>query len=118
MPSKFPCGQNYNLNHAMHCKRDGFIDMRHNNVRDFWTNLLTTIQNDVEIEPALQKIDNESIEGHTGDEARLDIRVLGEWWQVENAFSDIRSTNVKASSQKIKLLRQYWKSTRWTEKGL
>ena len=62
----------------MNCKRHGFIDMRHNNVRDFRTNLLKTIQNDIEIEPALQKIDNERIEGHTGDEARLDIRALGE----------------------------------------
>ena len=62
----------------MNCKRHEFIDMRHNNVRDFRTNLLTTIQNDIEIEPALQKIDNERIEEHTGDEARLEIRVSGE----------------------------------------
>ena len=79
----------------MNCKRHEFIDMRHNNVRDFRTNLLTTIQNDIEIEPALQKIDNERIEEHTGDEARLEIQVLGKWlsasaWQVQNAFFDIR----------------------------
>ena len=61
----------------MNCKRHEFIDMRHNNVRDFRTNLLTTIQNDIEIEPALQKIDNERIEEHAGDEARLEIQVLG-----------------------------------------
>ena len=41
--------------------------MRHNNVRDFEANLLNTIQNDVEIEPALQKIDNERIGGRTED---------------------------------------------------
>ena len=53
--SKCPCGQKYNLKHEVNCKIGGFIVMRHNNVRDFEANLLNTIQNDVEFEPALQK---------------------------------------------------------------
>ena len=65
MSSKCPCSQKYNLNHALTCKRGGFVVIRHINVRDFETNLLKTIQNDVEVEPALQKIDNEGIDGHT-----------------------------------------------------
>ena len=44
--------------------------MRHNNVRDFETNLLKITLNDVEIEPKLQKIDNEELNGLTGDGAR------------------------------------------------
>ena len=55
MRSKCPCGQKYNLNHDVNYKRGGFVVMRHNNVRGFEANLLNTIQNDVEIEPALQK---------------------------------------------------------------
>ena len=47
MPSKYPCGEEYDQNHAMNCKRGGFVVMRHNNVRDFEANLLKTIQNDV-----------------------------------------------------------------------
>ena len=62
MPSKCTCGQKYDLNHAMNCKRGGFVVMRHNNGREFEANLLKTIQNDVEIEPALQKIDNKRID--------------------------------------------------------
>ena len=57
----------------MNCKRGGFVVMRHNNVRYFGANLLKTIQIDFEIESALQKIDNERIDGRTGDEARPDI---------------------------------------------
>ena len=44
--------------------------MRHNNVRDFETNLLKITLNDVEIEPKLQKIDNEELNGLAGDDAR------------------------------------------------
>ena len=73
MPRKCPCGQKCDLNHAMNCKRGGFVAMRHSNVRDFEVNLLKTIQNDVKIEPALQKIDNERIDGRTVDEARPNI---------------------------------------------
>ena len=58
MSSKCPCGQKYDLNHAMNCKRGGFVVMTLSNVRDFEANLLIMIQNDVEIEPDLQKIDN------------------------------------------------------------
>ena len=43
-------------------------------MRDFEANLLKTMHNDVEIEPALQEIANEKIPGNTNDEARPDIR--------------------------------------------
>ena len=43
--------------------------MRHKNFRDFEANLLKTTLNDVEIEPKLQKIDNEGLNGLTGDDA-------------------------------------------------
>ena len=39
----------------------------------FEANLLKIVQNDVEIEPVLQKIDKERIDGRTGDNARPDI---------------------------------------------
>ena len=60
--------------------------MRHNNVRDSEANLLKTIQNDVEIEPALQEITNEKISGNTNEEARPDIRARGVWRPGQNIF--------------------------------
>ena len=104
MPSTYPFGQKYDLNHTMNCEGGGFVAMRHNSVRDFEANLLKLIQNDIKIEPALQEIDNEIIEGRTGDEARPDIRAQGVWRQGQNAFFDIRLTN---TLKKIKLQRQY-----------
>ena len=100
MPSKCPCGQKYDVTHAMNCKKGGFVIMRHNNVRDFEANLLKTVVNDVEIEPPLQKLENEEINGLTGDDAKPDIRARGVWRKGQNAFFDIRLTNVNANSQK------------------
>ena len=74
--------------------------MRHNNVRDFEANLLKTMHNDVEIEPALQEITNEKIPSNTNDEARPDIRARGVSRPGYYAFFDIHSTNVNANSQK------------------
>ena len=54
----------------------------------------------VEIEPTLQEITNEKIPGNTNDQARLDIRARGVWKSGQNAFFDIRLTNVNAISQK------------------
>ena len=91
--------------------------MRHNNVRYFEANLLKTIQNDVEIEPALQKIFNERIDGRTGDEARPDIRAGGVWREEQSAFFDIPVTNVNANSQKNQTVETILKKHE-KEKGL
>ena len=64
MLSTCPCGQKFDPNHTMNSKRGDFVIMRHNNVRDFEANLLKTMHNDVEIEPALQEITNEEIPGN------------------------------------------------------
>ena len=50
MQSQCPCGQNYDVAHALNCKRGGFIIMRHNTVQDFEANLLKTTLNDVTVE--------------------------------------------------------------------
>ena len=100
MPSQCPCGQNDDVTHAMNSKRGGFIIIRHNNFRDFEANSPKTTLNDVEVEPKLQKIDNDEFNGLTGDDARPDIRARGVWRQGQNAFFDIRLTNTNAHPQK------------------
>ena len=72
MPNQCTCGQNYDVIHAMNYKKGGFIIMRHNSVQDFEANLLKTTLNDVEVEPKLQRIDNEGLNSLTGNDARPD----------------------------------------------
>ena len=73
--------------------------MRHNNIWDFEANLLTQICQDVEKEPPLQPLDGEVISGLVEDGARPDIRARGFWCAAQNAFFDIRLTNLNARSQ-------------------
>ena len=100
IPSTCPCEQKFDLNHAMNCKRGGFVIMNHNNVRGFEADLLKTMHNDTEIVPALQEIRNEKIPGNMNDEARPDKRARGVWRSGQNAYFDICLTNVNANYQK------------------
>ena len=59
LPSKCPCGQTFGVNHALNCKREGFVIIRHNNIRDFEANLLHKVHNDVETKPPLQAVNDE-----------------------------------------------------------
>ena len=56
IPSKCACGAVFNTTHAMNCHRGGFINARHDNIRNFDCKLLQNVCRDVEIEPQLQKV--------------------------------------------------------------
>ena len=91
LPSKCVCGELFDVNHAMNCKKGGFVSIRHDSIRDFEANLLNKVCNDVETEPKLQPVNN--------DEARLDIRARGFWRRGQSSFFDVRFTNTNAASQ-------------------
>ena len=77
IPQKCPCGQQFDVTHALNCKKGGFVIIRQNNIRDFEANLLKSVCSDVETEPQLQKVNGEQIGGLIGDEERPDIRARG-----------------------------------------
>ena len=99
LPSDCPCGKKFSLDHALNCKRGGFIIIRHNRIRDFEANLLQQTCNDVETEPPLQRLEGEQLTGLTGDGARPDIRARGFWRPGQNAYFDVLVTNLNATSQ-------------------
>ena len=74
------------MTYALNCKTGRFITIRHNRVRDFEAQLLIEIRNDVEIEPTLQPLEGEIINGLTGVNAKTDVRANRFWRESQNAF--------------------------------
>jgi len=61
IPSVCACVDVFNIDHAMICRRGGFIIQRHNEVRDLETEMLNMVCYDVEVEPVLQEITGEML---------------------------------------------------------
>jgi hypothetical protein len=93
LPMNCPCGANFTVQHAMACKKGGFIHARHNEVRDITANLLSEVCNDVAVEPILQPLTGEQFRYRTANrsaEARLDVSARGFWTRGQRTFCDVR----------------------------
>ena len=67
-PTECACGSKFTVQHALSCKKGGFITLRHNEVRD----ITAEVCKDVRKEPLLTKLTGENIDEKTtkiGDEA-------------------------------------------------
>ena len=86
------CGDNFDTDHAMICKRGDFITMRRNELRDLEAELLNTVCKDVQIEPVLQAIIGEVLNpgANKSADARPDIHARGFWEKSTSAFFDVR----------------------------
>ena len=111
IPSICVCGDTFTVDHAMICKRGGFVIMRHNELRDLEAELLNIVCNDVQVEPVLQDISGEQLNGgsNRAPDARLDIRARGFWECQRSAFFDVRVCHPNADSYKDLELRQVYK---------
>ena len=96
LPESCACGTPFNLQHALSCKKGGFITQRHNILRDTTVHLLTEVCKEVVVEPQLHPLSGESLEEKTANrspEARLDVSARGFWIAGQKAFLDIRVFN-------------------------
>ena len=104
IPSNCTCGVKFSVEHALSCSKGGFPSIRHNEIRDLTTNLLTEVCSDVCIKPDLQPIDGEVLTGsssNTQDGTRLDIAANGFWGgRFEWTFFDARVFNPHALSNR------------------
>ena len=103
LPAKCVCGKKFDVTHALNSHNGGFVNARHDNIRDMEAKLLSAVCRDVECEPLLQKVENKGSyqrSAITSDDARLDIRARGFWRQGQNAFFDVRVTNVDSESMR------------------
>ena len=102
LPSKCPCGSTFNLTHALDCHRGGFVNVRHDNIRNLECKLLKTVVKDVECEPTLQPVINKQgykASANLEDGARLNFRARGFWRDGQNNYTDVRVTNADCPSQ-------------------
>ena len=102
MPSHWSDGEPFTMEHALSSNRGGYVSLRHNEVRDLLTDLLSDTCNKVTVEPHLQPVCGErfqSASAITADEARLNIQAGGFWGRRhEIAYFDVRVFNPHASS--------------------
>ena len=70
----------FTVNHALSCKKGGFIAQRHDTIRDLLTLHISKVCRDVETE------------------ARLDMKAGGFWTPGVTAFFDVRVTHVTSLS--------------------
>ena len=103
LPAFCACGKTYSVSHGLECSKGGFVNQRHDNIRDLFVRLLNEVCTNVQAEPHLTNLSGEVMHYATairGDDARLDIKARGFWRRGQDAFFDVRVTHVNAESQR------------------
>ena len=104
LPSKCECGHAFSVEHALSCAKGGFPALRHNEIRDITASLLTEVCSDVRVEPDLQPVTPDQLDGasaNSQDGARLDLSANGVWGgRYEKTFFDVRVFNPIAPSNR------------------
>ena len=111
MPSVFVCGDHFNVDHAMICKRGGFVIQHHNELRDLEAEMLRMVCNGVETEPVLQDITGEELNrgANTAPDVWLDIVARGFWERQRSGFFDVRICHPNADSYRDMDLNQIYR---------
>ena len=119
LPVKCVCDASFSVEHALTCKKGGFITIRHNEIRDFTAQLLSEVCNDVAVEPLLTPLTGETFSYKTAnkdDHARLDVSARGVWVKGSRAFFDIRVFNPFAQSYSNQTLKASHRSNENSKK--
>ena len=71
------CGEKFHVQHALICKKGGFVSQRHDHIRDLLTVAINKVCLNVQSEPHLIPLTGEHFRyktANTNDESRLDIK--------------------------------------------
>ena len=111
IPSACVCGDVFDVDHAIVCRRGGFIIQRHNELRDLEAEMVKMVCNDVQIEPVLQEIHGEVLTPGTNRaaDARLDIHARGFWDRQGSAFLDVKVCYPNAESYRDLTAKQIYR---------
>ena len=120
LPSHCPCGETYSVTHALNCHKGGFVIMRHNEVRDFLAQHISTVCNDTEVEPTLQEIEGERFRlasTLTGEQAHPDIRARGFYRPGQHAYMDVKVINPNSESYKNMTMKKVYERAESSKKN-
>lgn len=99
LPDLCACRTHFDSDHAMTCRKGGFVCMRHDEVRDLTAKMLKEVCHDVTIEPQLLRLEGEQLvylTANVSNDARVDISARGFWTRGQRAFFDVRIFNPMA----------------------
>ena len=89
LPINCVCGTAYSVDHAMSCKRGGYVSQRHDGIRNLFAEKLQNVCHDLCIEPPLQPLNGESLAyltANNSDAARPEIQGTNFWQQCVRTF--------------------------------
>ena len=92
------CGSKNDVDHALSCKRGGYVGMRHDNIRNLEAEFLREVCSDVKIEPQLLPLVNLGLNGTNAEKARLDVSSVGLFTPMERNFLDVKVTHLNCRS--------------------
>ena len=93
----------------MICKKEVFVSVRRNDLRDLITNMSSKVCKNTEIEPKSTPLKGKELGSrttNTTNKARLDIRAREVWERGQQAFLDLRVFDPKTCRYHSKSLRQ------------
>ena len=76
VPSNCPCGHSFSTQHVLSCQKGGYPSIRHNELRDFIASLLSETCHGVAVEPSLQPVTSESLNGASATGRRVPAWIL------------------------------------------
>ena len=111
LPKHCACGKENDTDHCLTCKKGGYVNLRHNVLRDTEAALLREVCHDVRTEPGLIPVENEILSMATSQEenARLDVSARGVWSSMDRVFFDIRVTHPNTLTNEGKSPAQIYK---------
>ena len=89
------CGEKFDLQHALSCKKGGFGSLQHNFVRNITSSVLSEVCKDVRVKPQLQP-ETFAPSTATGNKVRLDVCARGFWQAGQMTFFNVKVFNPNA----------------------
>ena len=108
-PQYCACNEKNTIDHALICKKGGYVSMRHDRIRDLEASMLKEVCKDVKVEPDLLPIGNLTVNSaNVAERARLDVSAVGIWSRMERTFLDVRILHPNSPSYQGKSIEKLY----------